>query len=237
VRVCVVIVVSGCFSCFCLARQKLTHVQFVVVWFFSKKYQVSVPVGEDQTQHLELTRQIATAFNHQFKTKFFKAPMTILNTGGAMRVMSLRDGTKKMSKSDESDHTRINLTDNEDMIRLKIKKCKTDALPGVSYDPTLRPEIANLLSIYAALEDTTPEQVAAQFSNCEKMVIFKDALADVIVKHIAPIAAEMQRLKADKEYVNRVFRDGAAEADAMASENLNQIYELVGFPKKLHKKC
>lgn len=186
-------------------------------------------MGEDQQQHLELTAKIAHAFNFQYDTQFFTVPIVMLSR--ATRVMSLRDGTRKMSKSDESDVSRINLTDSEDVIRQKIKRAKTDSLVGVSYDPELRPDVANLLTIYASLENSTPAQVSQQFAN-DKTSVFKDALAEVIVKHISPIANEVQRLKKDPDFVYQLFKTGAGEANQITSRAIADIGALIGFPKK-----
>ncbi|HEX7006799.1 MAG TPA: tryptophan--tRNA ligase [Alphaproteobacteria bacterium] len=199
-----------------------------------------VPVGEDQKQHLELTRDIAQKFNNDFGVDFF--PMTEpLIFGAATRVMSLRDGTKKMSKSDPSDFSRINLTDDSDLIVQKIRKAKTDAAPlpgpealgpdGVTVDPAAqaaRPEAFNLLAIYAALTDGTLAEALARFVGWEWSK-FKDELADAAVGRLAPIGAEMRRLTADPGQVDRVLRDGADRARTLATPILQQVHDIVGF--------
>jgi len=188
-----------------------------------------VPVGEDQKQHLELCRDIAQKFNNDFKVDFF--PLTEpLILGPATRVMSLRDGTKKMSKSDVSDYSRINLTDTPDRIAEKIKKAKTDPqpLPGSVGELQSRPEADNLLGIYAALADTTLEQAVAQFAG-KPFSAFKAELADLAVAQLAPIAETMRRLMADPGEVDRVLRSGAERARAIAGPILREVYDIVGF--------
>jgi tryptophanyl-tRNA synthetase len=189
-----------------------------------------VPVGEDQKQHLELARDIALKFNNDFGVAdFFPQPEPVI-TGPATRVMSLRDGAKKMSKTDESDNSRINLTDSADTIVQKIRKAKTDPepLPEDKKGFEGRPEAENLVNIYAALDDTTPEGVLAihggkQFSE------FKHALADLTVAKFAPIAEEMRRLMADPGEIERILKDGAARARAIARPIMDEVKKVVGF--------
>src|SRR5207249_809276 len=161
-----------------------------------------VPVGEDQKQHLELARNIAQKFNNDFAAPgFFPLPEAVI-TGVATRVMSLRDGTKKMSKSDESDYSRINLTDDADAIAQKIRKAKTDPAPLPSEEAGLepRPEADNLVGIYAALAETGKEAVLREFGG-GPFSSFKAALADLAVTKLGPVAAEMKRLVADPAYI------------------------------------
>jgi tryptophanyl-tRNA synthetase len=186
-----------------------------------------VPVGEDQKQHLELSRDIAGAFNRQFETEFFPLPEPMI-FGEATRVMSLRDGRKKMSSSDSSDYSRINLTDDADTIALKIRRAKSDSQMGVTYDPDDRPEAASLLSIYAALADQPRAEVEARFAE-SAFSAFKGELADLVVAKLAPITAEMRRLMDDPAEIERILRDGAERADAIATDNLARIYDMVGF--------
>jgi len=186
-----------------------------------------VPIGEDQKQHLELSRDIAGAFNRKFGEGFFPLPEPMI-LGEAARVMSLRDGTKKMSKSDPSDMSRINLTDDADSIAGKIRKAKSDSIDGLSWDPQGRPEAANLITIYAALAATTREAAlvelgALQFSS------FKARLADLAVERLAPIAAEMRRLQADPGHLDAILRRGAERAAAIALPILREVHERVGF--------
>jgi tryptophanyl-tRNA synthetase len=197
-----------------------------------------VPVGEDQKQHLELTRDIAQKFNndfaesiaeHGFGDAFF--PLTEpLIAGPATRVMSLRDGSKKMSKSDPSDYSRINLTDDADTIAQKVRKAKTDPEPLPSETEGLkeRPEADNLVAIYAALTDATPEDVLRQHGGSQ-FSGFKAALVDVSVAKLAPIADEMRRLMADPGHIDRVLADGSERARAIASETMNAVKDIVGF--------
>lgn len=188
-----------------------------------------VPVGEDQKQHLELTRDIAIKFNNDFKTEFFPIPEPLI-FGAATRVMSLRDGSKKMSKSDDSDYSRINMTDNADTIALKIRKAKTDPLPLPDTKEGFegRPEAANLMGIYAALSDTTIEDVLAKFGG-ENFSTFKQHLADLAVSVLGPIDKEMARLMRDPGTVDAVLKDGAERAAALAEPILNQVKDIVGF--------
>jgi tryptophanyl-tRNA synthetase len=189
-----------------------------------------VPVGEDQKQHLELMRDIAGAFNRRYDVDFFPLPEPLI-LGTATRVMSLRDGTAKMSKSDPSDYSRINLTDDADAIARKVRRAKSDSEMGLSYEPAQRPEAANLLNIYAALAEEPREEVVDCFA-ASSFADFKKTLADLAVAKLAPIADEMRRLLADPGHINGILRDGAERADAIASDNLAQIYDIVGFLRR-----
>ena len=189
-----------------------------------------VPVGEDQKQHLELARDIAAKFNNDFGVPdFFPQPEPVI-TGTATRVMSLRDGTKKMSKSDESDNSRINLTDDADTIAGKIKRAKSDShpLPASKDELKDRPEAENLLNIYAALADQDRDLVIAQFAG-QQFSTFKTALADLTVAKLGPITAQMRRLLADPAEIDRVLKDGAAKARAIAAPIMEQVKKTVGF--------
>jgi tryptophanyl-tRNA synthetase len=193
-----------------------------------------VPVGEDQKQHLELTRDIAQKFNSDYGTDFFPIPEPLI-FGAATRVMSLRDGTKKMSKSDPSDYSRINLTDGSDAIAQKIRKARTDAdvLPGPDVlasdgshveagHETARPEAFNLLAIYAALSEQSMALTLEQFEGAQ-FSAFKGELADMAVAKLGPVGEEMQRLMADPGHVDGIMRDGAARANAIAEPVLREI--------------
>jgi len=188
-----------------------------------------VPVGEDQKQHLELARDLAGAFNHRYGVDFFPLPEPQI-FGAATRVMSLRDGTKKMSKSDTSDFSRINLTDGPDVIADKIKRAKTDPhlLPDSVNGLEGRPEAENLLGIYAALTDLSLEQAVAKFAGAQ-FSTFKSALAEAAVSVMGPIGAEMKRLMADPGYVDSILRRGAERANAIAIPNLRAAQEIVGL--------
>ena len=189
-----------------------------------------VPVGEDQKQHLELARDIAQKFNNDFGVPdFFPQPEPVI-TGTATRVMSLRDGTKKMSKSDESDMSRINLTDDAETIANKIKRAKTDPLPLPSSKEELagRPEAENLLNIYAALADKTQEQAMAEFAG-QQFSGFKNALADLTVAKLEPMANEMRRLLADPSEIDRILKSGAQKARAIATPVMDEVKRRVGF--------
>ncbi|MCL5776612.1 tryptophan--tRNA ligase [Limibaculum sp. FT325] len=189
-----------------------------------------VPVGEDQKQHLELSRDIAAKFNKDFGVPdFFPLPEPMIG-GPAPRVMSLRDGTKKMSKSDPSDMSRINLTDDADTIAAKIRKAKTDPepLPEAAEGLDGRPEARNLVGIMAALTDRTVEQVLAEYAG-QGFGVFKPRLAEAAVAHLSPITAEMSRLMADPAEIDRILADGAARADAIARPILAEVYDTVGL--------
>jgi tryptophanyl-tRNA synthetase len=186
-----------------------------------------VPVGDDQKQHLELSRNIAGMFNRKFAVDYFALPEPMI-LGEATRVMSLRDGTKKMSKSDPSEQSRINLVDDADTIAQKIRRAKSDSLAGVTYDPGNRPEASNLLTIYAALSDRPRAEVEAELAS-SSFSDFKGRLADLAVARLSPIAAEMRRISADPTYVDSVLRDGAERANAIAAPIVKEVEGLVGF--------
>jgi len=188
-----------------------------------------VPVGEDQRQHLELTRDIAAKFNHDFGVDFFPITEPVIE-GAATRVMSLRDGTKKMSKSDPSDASRINLTDSPEAIAQKLRKAKTDPEPLPSEVAGLgdRPEARNLVNIYAALAGTTPEAVLAEFGG-QGFGAFKPRLADLAVAVLEPISARMAELTASPDEIDRILGEGADRAEAIARPILEQVYDIVGM--------
>lgn len=193
-----------------------------------------VPVGEDQKQHLELARDIAQKFNHDYKKEIFPVPEPLI-LGSATRVMSLKDGTSKMSKSDPSDLSRINMTDDTDTIVRKIKKAKTDPdlLPENAAGLEGRPEARNLLGIYAALANASMDDAIAEFSG-QQFSALKGRLSDVAVASLAPIQEEYRRLLADKAQVDAVLADGAERAAALAAPVLREVQDVIGFlrPKK-----
>ena len=198
-----------------------------------------VPVGEDQKQHLELSRDIAQKFNNDFGESirrhgfgdglFFPQPEPLI-TGPATRVMSLRDGTKKMSKSDASDNSRINLTDDADTIAQKIRKAKTDPEPLPSEEKGLepRPEADNLVGIYAALAGRSKADVLGEFGGGQ-FSQFKNSLVELCVAKLSPIASEMKRLVADPGHVDSILVDGADRARAIAAETMQATKDIVGF--------
>lgn len=188
-----------------------------------------VPVGEDQKQHLELTRDIAQKFNNDFGVDLFPIVEPLI-LGPATRVMSLRDGTKKMSKSDPSDYSRINLTDSADEIALKIRRAKTDLdlLPDSPAGFAGRPEAANLLSIYAALADLAVEDVCARYGG-RQFSDFKQELVDLAVATLAPVTAEVARLRQDPSYVDGLLHAGAVRARQLAEPILEEVYAAVGL--------
>lgn len=188
-----------------------------------------VPVGEDQKQHLELTRDIAAKFNHDYGVDFFPITEPVIE-GAGMRVMSLRDGSKKMSKSDPSDMSRINLTDDADAIAQKIRKARTDAEPlPDSFDAlSERPEAKNLVNIYAALSGQSPDAVLAENAG-QGFGAFKPKLAELAVETLAPISSEMARLMQDPAEIDRVLGQGANRAAEIAEPILERTLEITGM--------
>ncbi|MCQ8279621.1 tryptophan--tRNA ligase [Acetobacteraceae bacterium KSS8] len=188
-----------------------------------------VPVGDDQKQHLELANDIAQKFNHDYGVDFFPAMEAVVPPAAA-RVMSLRDGTRKMSKSDPSDQSRINLTDDADAIALKIRRAKTDPepLPTDPADLEARPEARNLVTILAALSDRTPAEVLAEHGG-SGFGPFKDALTQQLQQSLAPITAETRRLLADPGYLQGVLRRGAGRAQAISEPIVREAERIVGF--------
>ena len=207
-----------------------------------------VPVGDDQKQHLELTRDIAQKFNNDFSDRVARLGLGVemqagdetvngyfpltepVIEGPATRVMSLRDGTKKMSKSDPSDLSRINLTDDADAISKKIRKAKTDPQPLPSEVDGLaeRPDADNLVGIYAALSETTREDVLRDFGG-QQFSVFKPALADLAVDKLAPIAGEMRRLMADPGHIDAVLKDGGERAGKLAEATMKDVRRIIGL--------
>jgi tryptophanyl-tRNA synthetase len=188
-----------------------------------------VPVGEDQRQHVELANDIAEKFNHDYGVEFFPRIEPLIG-GPAARVMSLRDGTKKMSKSDPSDQSRINLNDSADLIAQKIRRAKTDPLPvpGEMGELAERPEARNLIGIYAALANVEPAAVVAEFAGAG-WGSFKDRLAELATEALAPITAQTQRLLADPAHIDTSLRAGADRARTIADPIVREAERLVGF--------
>ena len=189
-----------------------------------------VPVGEDQKQHLELSRDIAQKFNLDFKAPdFFKAPEPLIQKNFA-RIMSLKDGTKKMSKSDPSDLSRINLTDKKDEIVNKIKKAKTDnsALPSDDKKLNERPEVENLLGIYSSLSNQTLSDSINEFGG-KNFSEFKQKLSDLVVAKISPISDEINKLKKDNNFIDKILEDGAEKADKITSKKVKEMKKIIGF--------
>jgi tryptophanyl-tRNA synthetase len=200
-----------------------------------------VPVGDDQKQHLELSRDIAQKFNndfgasiasHGFGDMFFPLPEPLIQ-GPATRVMSLRDGTKKMSKSDASDQSRINLTDDAEAIALKIKRAKTDPhpLPNDEKELAQRPEADNLIGIFAALKGVGKSEVLKEFGGAQ-FSAFKAALVDLAVEKLGPIGAEMKRIVDDQTYIDSILADGSARAQVMAAETMKAVKDIVGLVRR-----
>jgi len=200
-----------------------------------------VPVGDDQKQHLELSRDVAQKFNNDwsetiaeqgFGDAFFPLPEPLIQ-GPATRVMSLRDGSKKMSKSDPSDYSRINLTDDADAIAQKVRKAKTDPepLPTELAGLASRPEAQNLVGIYSALKSVPKEDVLREFGGAQ-FSTFKSALVDLAVHRLAPMAAEMKRLTAEPDHIDAILADGAGRAEAIASQTMNSVKDIIGFVRR-----
>ena len=190
-----------------------------------------VPVGEDQRQHLELTRDIAAKFNHDFDAEgFFPLPEALTQGPGA-RIMSLRDGSAKMSKSDPSDQSRINLTDDADAISQKIRKARTDPdpLPATLEELQGRAEAQNLIGIYAALSGRTAQDVLSEFAGQGFGQAFKPRLADLAVSVMGPIGGDMRRMLADPTEIDRILTAGAERARAVADPTLAEVMKIVGF--------
>ncbi|WP_249548472.1 tryptophan--tRNA ligase [Anaplasma phagocytophilum] len=187
-----------------------------------------VPVGNDQKQHLELAQSIARTFNTIYEVDFFCIPEAMPFDSFA-RVMSLRTGTKKMSKSDPSDFSRINLSDDNDIIALKIKKATTDSATGFCYEGlTQRPELNNLVNIFAALSDLEPREVCARFTNSSNKD-FKDALTELLIKRISPIRTKTRELLDNPGYLNSILSSGNEQARSIAGKNLREVKEIIGL--------
>lgn len=186
-----------------------------------------VPVGEDQKQHIELTRDIAISFNKKVGKEIFTIPDVAIDSK-AKRIMSLKDAFKKMSKSDPSDLSRINMSDNEELIRKKIRKAKTDDAPGISYNPTDRPEISNLIDIYSSFTEIDVNKVVKNFELMNNSQ-FKEALADVIIKKICPIHQKTIQIMEDKKYLEEITKNGTMKAKAIAEKNISIVKQIIGI--------
>ncbi len=191
-----------------------------------------VPVGEDQRQHLELTRDICYKFNslyskHNGKKNIFTEPQALIVKESA-RVMSLTDGTSKMSKSAESDNSRINLLDTPEEIARKIKRCKTDSFTGMEWNNPERPEAQNLLSMYQAVTGLSTEAITAEFAS-STWGGFKPKLADAVIAHLAPLQQRYKEVMADETYLNQVLSDGQRAAEEVAERTLDTAKAAMGF--------
>ena len=189
-----------------------------------------VPVGEDQKQHLELSRDIAQRFNNDFNAPdFLKVPEPLIQKQFS-RIMSLKDGLKKMSKSDPSDFSRINLTDDKDLIINKIRKAKTDTLPmpGLNDDLEKRPEVLNLLGIYSSLSNQSIDKVKIEFEG-KNFSVFKDKLSELLVDKMDPIGKKIKDLLKDEKYLDKILQKGAEKADNLSSKKISKMKNLVGF--------
>ena len=189
-----------------------------------------VPVGEDQKQHLELSRDIAQKFNLDFNApNYLRAPEPLIQKNFS-RIMSLKDGTNKMSKSDPSDLSRINLNDNKDLIVNKIKKAKTDndPLPSDKKNLSKRPEVENLLGIYSSLSGQSLENSINEFSG-KNFSDFKEKLAELVVEKILPISIEINKLQKDISFIDKILKEGANKADLIASKKIEEMKKIIGF--------
>ena len=191
-----------------------------------------VPVGEDQKQHLELTRDIAKKFNNDFKCENFFPVVEPIIPKEIPRVMSLRDAKKKMSKSEESDYSRINLKDDKDLIIQKIKKAKTDnaPIPEDLNELKNRPEALNLVSIYSSINNINVSEVLSEFGG-KNFSTFKSKISESLIEKICPIGKEIKKLLEDKKYLNQILQNGAKSADLIAKKNIKEIYDIVGLTK------
>jgi tryptophanyl-tRNA synthetase len=187
-----------------------------------------VPVGDDQLQHLELTRDIARSFNSLYGTEIFPEPQPILTQGGTQRIMSLRNPLQKMSKSDNQDFTRINLDDGPDAIRNKIRKAVTDSTPEVTYDPSTRPGVSNLVTIYSAITGLGLDDVVREFER-KQTIDLKDSLSEIIIDHLTPLQEKMNALYNNGDYIEDVLSQGAKTAKEKALETLRDIRNTIGI--------
>jgi tryptophanyl-tRNA synthetase len=190
-----------------------------------------VPVGDDQKQHVEIMRDIAGLFNRQFNKDVFPLPEPVIQ-GAGMRVMSLRDGTSKMSKSDPSDYSRISLIDDADTLALKIRKAKTDTepLPDNEKELEARPEATNLINIFAALSNQTPKQICQRYAG-QNFSTFKNDLSDLMIEKILPIGQEIHRLLQDKAELDRILSTGAQRANELSEMHMKEVREAIGLLK------
>ncbi len=185
-----------------------------------------IPVGDDQKQHLEIARDIASAFNNHYKQDYFVLPKALINSS---KIMSLRDGTKKMSKSDTSDYSRINFDDSDESIFYKIKKARTDSILGFDIETlSARPEVYNMVNIYAALCDMSVEILCSTI-NQYSMERFKKEVADVIISTISPIREKMKALLNDQNYLSEILKQGRDKAAKVAHQNIKEIKDIIGF--------
>ncbi|KAJ2842519.1 Tryptophan--tRNA ligase, mitochondrial [Coemansia brasiliensis] len=185
-----------------------------------------IPVGEDQVQHLEFTRDLVDHFHKQFKHRIFPMPRVLLTK--SKRVMSLKDPLRKMSKSDINEQSRITLADSDDSIMRKIRKAQTDSLPGLSFDPEKRPGVSNLLTIYASLNKVSVDQAVGEMQG-QSMLQFKEAVAETVIRTVAPIREQTQKLIADKGYIESILRNNEIKARGIAEQNWNDVAKCIGL--------
>eukprot|EP01080_Neovahlkampfia_damariscottae_P001423 gene1423-12043_t len=197
------------------------------ILLYSNENEIDIPVGEDQTQHLELTRDISKRFNDLLKKDFFKVPNAVFTKTGT-RIMNIRDGKSKMSKSDEHDFSRINLTDTEEEIEKKIMKSKTDSIDGISFDLENRPGVSNLINIYSSLINVSPNEICEKFKD-KNLPYFKKELIDILIKNITPIRKEIEILKKDEKSIQNVLDIGSISANKIASKTLMNVKKEFGY--------
>jgi tryptophanyl-tRNA synthetase len=197
------------------------------ILLYSHKNEIDVPVGDDQKQHLELTRDITKRFNDLFQSDFFSIPNAVYTSTGN-RIMNIKDGKSKMSKSDEFDFSRINLTDSDEQIEKKILKSKTDSIDNISFDIENRPELSNLINIYSSFENISNQEVCLRFKD-KNIPNFKRDLIQVLIKNISTIRPEIERLLKERNYVENILSDGSKEANEIATNTLGNVKKVFGY--------
>jgi tryptophanyl-tRNA synthetase len=186
-----------------------------------------VPVGEDQKQHIELARDIAMSFNGKVGQDVFTMPLPVIDDN-VKRIMSLKDATKKMSKSDPSDLSRINMSDDEELINKKIRKAKTDDIEGITYDPIKRPEISNLIDIYCGITNINVDEAKMQFKNMKNSE-FKDILSATLIEKICPIHEKALEILADVAYLEKIMKTGTSKAKEIAKHHFEKVKQIMGI--------
>ena len=197
------------------------------ILLYSNENDIDIPVGDDQKQHLELTRDISKRFNDLFKKDFFHIPNAVFTKTGT-RIMNIKDGKSKMSKSDEFENSRINLTDTDEEIEKKILKSKTDSIDGISFDIENRPGVSNLISIYSSFENISIEDISEKYKNTN-LPNFKKDLISILISKISPIRKEIEILKKDEKLIENVLENGSISANKIASKTLMNVKKEFGY--------
>ena len=197
------------------------------ILLYSNENDIDIPVGDDQKQHLELTRDISKRFNDLFKKDFFHIPNAVFTKTGT-RIMNIKDGKSKMSKSDEFENSRINLTDTDEEIEKKILKSKTDSVDGISFDIENRPGVSNLISIYSSFENISIEDISEKYKNTN-LPNFKKDLISILISKISPIRKEIEILKKDEKLIENVLENGSISANKIASKTLMNVKKEFGY--------